>query len=70
MATSILLLIVFAVAVIVGVSEAFYTEMARHPRVTIARISNGTNIARMTIRGAAASHPMIKLEETDHIARK
>lgn len=36
----------------VGVSEAFYAQIARHPKVHVARIPNGTNLARLTIRNA------------------
>ena len=36
----------------VQVSEAFYGAMARHPMVTVERISNGTNLARITIKTA------------------
>jgi threonine aldolase len=35
----------------VRVSEELYTSLARHPRVAVERISNGTNIARLTLRG-------------------
>jgi len=47
----------------VTVSEAFYTQMARHPRVTIERIPNGTNIARMTIKGADPAILRTRLRE-------
>jgi threonine aldolase len=36
----------------VRVSEAFYTAVARHPRVRITRIPNGTNLTRVTLVGA------------------
>ncbi|AMY12428.1 L-allo-threonine aldolase [Luteitalea pratensis] len=36
----------------VHVSEAFYGAMARHPMVAVERISNGTNLARITIKTA------------------
>ena len=39
----------------VGVSEAFYTAMARHPRLSIERIPNGTNLARITVKGVDAA---------------
>lgn len=35
----------------VGVSEAFYEQIARHPKVTVTRIPNGTNLARLTLTG-------------------
>ncbi|MDH4065282.1 MAG: threonine aldolase family protein [Acidobacteriota bacterium] len=35
----------------VRVSEAFYAQMARHPKVAIERIPNGTNLARLTLKG-------------------
>ena len=35
----------------VRVSEAFYDAMARHPKVTVERIPNGTNLARITRQG-------------------
>ena len=34
----------------VRVSEAFYDAMARHPKVTVERIPNGTNLARVTVK--------------------
>jgi threonine aldolase len=36
----------------VRVSEDFYTTIARHPKVTVSRIPNGTNITRLTLKGA------------------
>ena len=35
----------------VRVSEAFYTQVARHPKVLVERIPNGTNLARITVTG-------------------
>lgn len=35
----------------VDVSEAFYRALARHPRVSVERIPNGTNLTRITLRG-------------------
>lgn len=35
----------------VQVSEALYAGLASHPRVTIERIPNGTNLTRLTLRG-------------------
>jgi threonine aldolase len=36
----------------VGVSETFYAAIARHPKVRVERIPNGTNLARVTVSGA------------------
>ena len=36
----------------VAVSEAFYRTIAAHPRVAVERIPNGTNLARLTLKGA------------------
>jgi threonine aldolase len=36
----------------VRVSEDFYTAIARHPKVTVSRIPNGTNLTRLTLKGA------------------
>lgn len=35
----------------VRVSEEFYTAIARHPMVSVERIPNGTNLARVTLKG-------------------
>lgn len=35
----------------ITVSEGFFTAIAKHPRVTIERIPNGTNLTRMTLTG-------------------
>jgi threonine aldolase len=35
----------------VRISEAFYVEIARHPKVRIERMPNGTNLTRMTLTG-------------------
>src|SRR5687767_4019955 len=35
----------------VQVSEAFYSAMAKHPRLAIDRIPNGTNLTRITFKG-------------------
>jgi threonine aldolase len=37
----------------VQVSEALYTGLSRHPRVTIERIPDGTNLTRLTLRADA-----------------
>jgi threonine aldolase len=34
----------------VRVSEEFYTAIARHPKVTLSRIPNGTNVTRLTLK--------------------
>jgi threonine aldolase len=47
----------------VGVSEAFYTALARHPRVGIERIPNGTNLARLTVKGVDAALVARRLRE-------
>jgi threonine aldolase len=36
----------------VRVSEDFYTAIARHPSVSVSRIPNGTNVTRLTLKGA------------------
>jgi threonine aldolase len=36
----------------VRVSEDFYTAIARHPKVSVSRIPNGTNLTRLTLKGA------------------
>ena len=36
----------------VRVSEDFYTAIARHPKVSVSRIPNGTNVTRLTLKGA------------------
>lgn len=35
----------------VQISETFYAAMAKHPKLTIERIPNGTNLARVTFKG-------------------
>ena len=35
----------------VEVSEAFYRAIAAHPRLAVERIPNGTNVARLTLKG-------------------
>jgi threonine aldolase len=39
----------------VRVSEDFYTAIARHPKVSVSRIPNGTNLTRLTLKGASAA---------------
>jgi threonine aldolase len=47
----------------VQVSEAFYTAIAKHPRVRIERVPNGTNLARVTFTGVTAAAVSAKLAE-------
>lgn len=47
----------------VAVSEALYTALAAHPRVTIARIPNGTNLTRITFAGIAPAVVAARLAE-------
>jgi len=47
----------------VQVSEAFYTAIARHPRVAIERIPNGTNLTRITFKGVTAAVVAARLAE-------
>ncbi|MEP7118500.1 MAG: beta-eliminating lyase-related protein, partial [Acidobacteriota bacterium] len=47
----------------VAVSEAFYTAIAAHPRVTVERIPNGTNLTRLTFTGIAAHVVATRLAE-------
>jgi threonine aldolase len=37
----------------VQISEAFYSAMAKHPRLSIERIPNGTNLTRITFKGVS-----------------
>ena len=39
----------------VRVSEDFYTAIAAHPKVSVSRVQNGTNIARLTLKGTNAA---------------
>ena len=36
-------------------SETFYSAMAKHPRLTIERIPNGTNLTRVTFKGVSGA---------------
>ena len=47
----------------VQVSEAFYTALARNPRVKVDRIPNGTNLARVTFAGRDAKAISARLGE-------
>ena len=39
----------------VQISETFYAAMAKHPRLTIERIPNGTNLTRVTFKGVSVA---------------
>ena len=39
----------------VRISETFYAAMSNHPRLTIERIPNGTNLTRVTFKGVTAA---------------
>jgi selenocysteine lyase/cysteine desulfurase len=47
----------------VQISEAFYSAMAKHPRVAIERIPNGTNLTRVTFKGVAPADVAKRLAE-------
>jgi threonine aldolase len=47
----------------VQVSESFYSAMAKHPRLGIERIANGTNLTRVTFKGVDAADVARKLGE-------
>ncbi len=47
----------------IQVSEAFYAEIASHPRVTVQRIANGTNLARITLQGVDPSVVARRLDQ-------
>jgi len=42
-------------AAAVRTSEVFYAAIARHPRVTLERIQNGTNLTRLTVTGTSVA---------------
>jgi threonine aldolase len=44
-------------------SETFYAAMAKHPRLTIERIPNGTNLARVTFKGVNVADVAKRLGE-------
>ena len=44
-------------------SETFYAAMARHPRLAIERIPNGTNLARVTFKDVSAADVARRLAE-------
>ena len=43
----------------------FYTAIARHPKVTVSRIPNGTNLTRLTLKGANVAAVRRKLLARD-----
>ena len=45
------------------VSEDFYTAIARHPKVSVSRIPNGTNLTRLTLKGANVAAVRNKLRD-------
>jgi threonine aldolase len=47
----------------VQISEAFYAAMAKHPRLTIERIPNGTNLTRVTFKGVSPADVSKRLAE-------
>ena len=47
----------------VQISETFYSAMAKHPRVAIERIPNGTNLTRVTLKGVTAADVAKRLAE-------
>ncbi len=47
----------------VQISETFYSAMARHPRLAIERIPNGTNLTRVTFKGVNAADVAKRLGE-------
>jgi len=49
----------------VRISEDFYTAIARHPRVSVSRIPNGTNVTRLALKGANVAAVGKKLLERD-----
>ena len=47
----------------VNVSETFYSAMAKHPRIAIERIPNGSNVTRVTFKGVNAAGVAKRLAE-------
>jgi threonine aldolase len=47
----------------VQISETFYSAMSKHPRLAIERISNGTNVTRVTFKGADGAQVARRLSE-------
>ncbi|MEX2273827.1 MAG: hypothetical protein WD690_20345, partial [Vicinamibacterales bacterium] len=44
-------------------SETFYAAMAKHPRLAIERVPNGTNLTRVTFKGVNAADVARRLGE-------
>ena len=47
----------------VQISETFYAAMAKHPRLAIERIPNGTNLTRVTFKGVSPAEVGKRLGE-------
>ena len=47
----------------VQISETFYTALAKHPRIGIERIANGTNLTRVTFKGVNVAEVGKRLAE-------
>lgn len=47
----------------VQVSESFYSAMAKHPKLAIERIPNGTNLTRITFKGVSVAEVGQRLAE-------
>jgi threonine aldolase len=47
----------------VTVSEDVYAALAKHPRLSIARVPNGTNVTQVTLRGVDAKAVASRLTE-------
>ena len=47
----------------VRTSETFYAAMSKHPRLGIERIPNGTNLTRVTFKGASGADVATRLGE-------
>ena len=47
----------------VQISETFYTALAKHPRIGIERIANGTNLTRVTFKGVSVAEVGKRLAE-------
>jgi threonine aldolase len=47
----------------VETSETFYAAMAKHPRLGIERVPNGTNLTRVTLKGVGAADVATKLRD-------
>lgn len=47
----------------IRVSEDFYTAIAKHPKVSVSRVQNGTNITRLALKGMNAATMRSRLLE-------